>query len=310
MFTVGSVCRLMLFATGWQTFRWRRGWNGGAEVADTTVKRLLCCGFRRTGKVMGQVYQCWWRLCREINVFSQVWILHVLRFISICDLFTDPLSYLLISYWLTSGGNTLGAVHTTPVLIASQWILRNCTPSENGLVKGYAKRDAADNPEGPTCQSLETDDGFYFRTQHGRVLYLCWSPGSSSLQRTQTYRVDSALTFLCRVNMGTVVDVLEVPTLHPKIHSRCEWASGHVCTKIVVEHTLGGGWCPAPHRTGSPQNGRVNKSSVSPLPIGQRAYQPPPPWICWTKSYIHNNIHSYYSFRTWRRDHHVRAKRR
>jgi hypothetical protein len=39
-----------------------------AEVAETPVKRLLCCGFRRTGKAMGQVYQCWWRICREINV--------------------------------------------------------------------------------------------------------------------------------------------------------------------------------------------------------------------------------------------------
>jgi hypothetical protein len=37
---------------------------------------------------MGQVYQCWWRICREINVFL-VRISHVLRFISICDLFTD-----------------------------------------------------------------------------------------------------------------------------------------------------------------------------------------------------------------------------
>jgi hypothetical protein len=30
----------------------------GAEVAETTVKRLLCCGFRRTDKAMGQAYQC------------------------------------------------------------------------------------------------------------------------------------------------------------------------------------------------------------------------------------------------------------
>jgi hypothetical protein len=29
-----------------------------AEVTETKVKRLLCCGFRRTGKAMGQVYQC------------------------------------------------------------------------------------------------------------------------------------------------------------------------------------------------------------------------------------------------------------
>jgi hypothetical protein len=38
-------------------------------VAVRTAKRLLCCGFRRTGKAMGQLYQCWWRICREINVF-------------------------------------------------------------------------------------------------------------------------------------------------------------------------------------------------------------------------------------------------
>jgi hypothetical protein len=64
----------------------------GAEVVGTTLKRLLCCGFRRTGKAMGQEYQCWWRICREINVF-QVRISHVLRFTSICDLFTDSPSY-------------------------------------------------------------------------------------------------------------------------------------------------------------------------------------------------------------------------
>jgi hypothetical protein len=40
-----------------------------AEVAETTIKRLLCCGFRRTGKAMGQVYQCWWWICREIICF-------------------------------------------------------------------------------------------------------------------------------------------------------------------------------------------------------------------------------------------------
>jgi hypothetical protein len=42
-----------------------------AEVAETTVKRLLSCGFRRNGKAMGHVYQCWWRVCREINVFPR-----------------------------------------------------------------------------------------------------------------------------------------------------------------------------------------------------------------------------------------------
>jgi hypothetical protein len=72
LFTLGSVCGVKRFTIGWQTFCWwRRGWNGGAEVAEITAKRLLCCGFRRTGKAMGQVYQCWWRICREINVFPR-----------------------------------------------------------------------------------------------------------------------------------------------------------------------------------------------------------------------------------------------
>jgi hypothetical protein len=34
-------------------------------------QKSLCRGFRRTGKAMGQVYQCWWRMCREINVFPK-----------------------------------------------------------------------------------------------------------------------------------------------------------------------------------------------------------------------------------------------
>jgi hypothetical protein len=39
-------------------------------VAETTVKRLPWCGCWRTGKAMGQVYQCWWRICREMFSFS------------------------------------------------------------------------------------------------------------------------------------------------------------------------------------------------------------------------------------------------
>jgi hypothetical protein len=35
LFTVGSVCRVKRFTTGWQTFRWWRiSWNGGGEVAE------------------------------------------------------------------------------------------------------------------------------------------------------------------------------------------------------------------------------------------------------------------------------------
>jgi hypothetical protein len=40
----------------WQTFRWWwTGWNGVAEVAQTTVKRLLHCRFWHTGKAIVQV---------------------------------------------------------------------------------------------------------------------------------------------------------------------------------------------------------------------------------------------------------------
>jgi hypothetical protein len=68
--------------------RWRRGWSGGAEVAETTVERLLCFRFRRNGKAMGEVGD----MSRNES-FPQVRISHVLRFISICDLFTDSPSY-------------------------------------------------------------------------------------------------------------------------------------------------------------------------------------------------------------------------
>jgi hypothetical protein len=40
-------------------------------VAQTTIKRLLCCGFRRNNEAIGQVCQCWWRICREIKVFPR-----------------------------------------------------------------------------------------------------------------------------------------------------------------------------------------------------------------------------------------------
>jgi hypothetical protein len=43
---------------------------------------------------MGQVYQCWWRICREINVFFSRFEYHMFYVISICDLFTDSSSYI------------------------------------------------------------------------------------------------------------------------------------------------------------------------------------------------------------------------
>jgi hypothetical protein len=43
-----------------ETYVWKWLWQQS--------KRFLCCGFRHTGKAMGQVYQCWWWTYREINV--------------------------------------------------------------------------------------------------------------------------------------------------------------------------------------------------------------------------------------------------
>jgi hypothetical protein len=47
-------------------------WVANEEVETELRKwmRLLCCGFQRTGKAMGQVYQCWWRMCREIFFYK------------------------------------------------------------------------------------------------------------------------------------------------------------------------------------------------------------------------------------------------
>jgi hypothetical protein len=61
-------------------------------VAETAVKRHLCCGFQNTGKAMGQVSMLVEDILRN-KCFFQVRISRVLHFISICDLFTDSPSY-------------------------------------------------------------------------------------------------------------------------------------------------------------------------------------------------------------------------
>jgi hypothetical protein len=61
----------------------------GAEVAETTIKNFCVAGFDALVKRWGK---CIIVGGREINVFSEGGISHVLRFISICDLFTDSLS--------------------------------------------------------------------------------------------------------------------------------------------------------------------------------------------------------------------------
>jgi hypothetical protein len=50
------------------------------EVGETTEKILLCCEFRRTGKSVGQVCQCWWRICRELYDFPRFMLYVLYRF--------------------------------------------------------------------------------------------------------------------------------------------------------------------------------------------------------------------------------------
>jgi hypothetical protein len=94
MFPVyGGKCLLRKEVHNWVEKHGKRFADG--EDVETEVRKWLrhhlCRGFRRTGKAMGQAYQCWWRICREINVFFQIRMSHVLRFISICGLFYDSL---------------------------------------------------------------------------------------------------------------------------------------------------------------------------------------------------------------------------
>jgi hypothetical protein len=97
MFPVyGRKCLSLKAVHNWGEKRGKR--FADDEEVETEVRKWLCSGFRRTGKAMGQVYQCWWRICREINVFFQVRISHVLRFISIYDLFADSSSYDTVSF--------------------------------------------------------------------------------------------------------------------------------------------------------------------------------------------------------------------
>jgi hypothetical protein len=110
LFRVGSVCRVKRFITGWQTFRWRRrGWNRGVEVSETTVRRLLCYGFRRTGKAVGQVHQFWWRICREMflpgsNIVCFTFHIHLWRIyrLSIVSDIWSGLSALVITFTFSS----------------------------------------------------------------------------------------------------------------------------------------------------------------------------------------------------------------
>jgi hypothetical protein len=72
LYTAGSICGVKRFTTGsrnslkdvWKLQMRKRRCGSGWDNSQKTSMM----GIRRTGRKMGRMYQCWWRLCREINV--------------------------------------------------------------------------------------------------------------------------------------------------------------------------------------------------------------------------------------------------
>jgi hypothetical protein len=67
LFTTGSVCRAKRFTLAGKRF----ADDGDVETKVRKWLRKQSKDFRRTGKATGQIYQCWRRIYREINVFSR-----------------------------------------------------------------------------------------------------------------------------------------------------------------------------------------------------------------------------------------------
>jgi hypothetical protein len=71
-------------------------------VAETIVKRLLCCRFRRTGNAMGHS-MVWYGMVEDISrieCFPRVRISHVIRLISSCAyLLIFPRTFPTVSWW-------------------------------------------------------------------------------------------------------------------------------------------------------------------------------------------------------------------
>jgi hypothetical protein len=95
-FYVRSVCRIKRFTAGSRNSL--KDVRKSQMMPDQVGKWLrqqsnnfCACTFRRTGKAMGQVYQCRWRICREINalnMFEYHNYIHFLDFKSIYIFFS------------------------------------------------------------------------------------------------------------------------------------------------------------------------------------------------------------------------------
>jgi hypothetical protein len=97
LFTVGSVYYLKRLTTGWQRLMMKMLKRRHGNFWDNSQKRL-CCEFRRTCKAMGQLYLCWWRIYREINVsFPGSKIICFTSYNRLWPIYW--LSIVLIEYW-------------------------------------------------------------------------------------------------------------------------------------------------------------------------------------------------------------------
>jgi hypothetical protein len=102
----------------------RSAWNNS--------QKTLCCGFRRTAKAMGQVYQCWWRICRELNAFSSSNITCSMCYIHFCPIYWLSLLYTHThtSWWRTLAHNDQELPQGTHVCIRSNLILLMYIPAK------------------------------------------------------------------------------------------------------------------------------------------------------------------------------------
>jgi hypothetical protein len=94
LFTVGSVCRVKRFTTGCLKFSWwRRGWNGGAEMAETSQKSSMLRVSTQWQSYGTSVSMLTEDMSRNKCFFPQSSNIIILRFISIFDLCTDSPSH-------------------------------------------------------------------------------------------------------------------------------------------------------------------------------------------------------------------------
>jgi hypothetical protein len=127
--SISMVCwKTTLLANVWLKMkrlnqRCRSGWD--------TSKMILSCRFWCISKVMGQVYQCWWRICQEINVFSRFeYHMFYLLYPIVTFLLTIPYIRHTVIYWWIQNMTTLYTLNHWPSACLLVWFMPLTLPTE------------------------------------------------------------------------------------------------------------------------------------------------------------------------------------